>query len=248
MEPMRRGIVWLANHLGLEPNLRRLQRTLEPVIATRNRRDDLNLRVVMAATLDPDSNCIDIGANVGSILSEIVELAPRGRHIAYEPLPDLCNELARRFPQVEVRQAAVSDRTGEARFSRINSAPEVSGFQRRQYSERDVESMAVSVEELDSSLPADYVPALIKLDVEGAEEQVLRGAIKTITRHKPIVAFEHGSAANYYGTTSADIFELLCDEAGLRIFDLDGKGPYTLRQFEYAASPQGGRWNFFARA
>jgi hypothetical protein len=90
---------------------------------------------------------------------------------------------------------------------------------------------------------------LIKIDVEGAEEQVLRGALETIRRHQPVVVLEHGNSAAAYGTRPDDVFRLLCDEAGLRIFDMDGVGPYTLERFRVVASPPAAtRWNFFARA
>ena len=89
------------------------------------------------------------------------------------------------------------------------------------------------------------MPALIKIDVEGAELQVLEGAKRTITQHKPTVIFEHGaSTAAYYGTLPSAIFKLLSD-AGLRIFDIDGNGPYPLEDFEHPTSrgaPSGTSW------
>ena len=45
---------------------------------------------------------------------------------------------------------------------------------------------------------------------EGAELQVLEGAVTTLQRHRPIVIFEHGSgSAETYGTLPADVFGLL---------------------------------------
>jgi FkbM family methyltransferase len=151
------------------------------------------------------------------------------------------------FPSVEVRPAAVSNEEGETCFSYVKNLPTHSGFRERSYPvQPQVEKMTVRTETLDSSLPTGYVPALIKIDVEGAERLVIEGAIEIISKCKPIVVFEHGRAADYYDTQPCHIYELLHDEAGLRIFDLDGNGPYTLGQFEetYAC---GHRWNFVAR-
>ncbi len=93
----------------------------------------------------------------------------------------------------------------------------------------------VRLEALDDALPPGYMPALIKIDVEGGEEAVLRGALRTLREHRPIVVFEHGlGSANAYGTEPSDVFGLLTDGAGLRIFDLDGGGPYRLEDFERA--------------
>src|SRR5688572_29459945 len=80
----------------------------------RDRKDASHLRCLLAWTLKEDSNCVDIGSYRGEVLAEIVRLAPRGRHIAFEPLPAQAERLRAAFPGVEVRNAAVSDKTGEA--------------------------------------------------------------------------------------------------------------------------------------
>jgi hypothetical protein len=49
----------------------------------------------------------------------------------------------------------------------------------------------VATERLDETLPAGYMPRLIKIDVEGAERQVIEGAIEAISRCKPAVWFDH---------------------------------------------------------
>ena len=47
--------------------------------------------------LQKDANCIDIGANLGHILMEIVAAAPKGKHFAFEPIPDLYTSLKKKF-------------------------------------------------------------------------------------------------------------------------------------------------------
>lgn len=237
-----------ARRLGAEQRLRRVQRALEPAATKRNRRDDENTRVLMAAVLARDSCCIDVGANLGTVLEDMVTVAPDGTHIAYEPLPELCAELRSRFPGVDVRNAALSDHGGEATFAHVRSAPAQSGFRATGPEAGGFEEITVRVERLDDSLPEGFVPALVKIDVEGAEEQVLRGALETLRRHRPVVVLEHGNRAAEYGTRPDAIFALLCDQAGLRLFDMDGVGPYTLERFRAVASPPAAtRWNFFAR-
>jgi FkbM family methyltransferase len=209
--------------------------------------DCRNLNILLAFTLTEDANCIDIGANRGSVLDEIVRIAPEGQHIAYEPLPFLYEHLIERFPGVDVRKAAVSNKITEKSFTIVKNAPACSGFQARKFAKtHQTQTIVVRTETLDESLPKGYVPALIKIDVEGAERFVFEGAMKTISEHKPIIVFEHGKGgADYYNTQPKDIYTLLHDEAHLRIFDLDGGGPYTLAQFEdtYARNY---RWNFVA--
>lgn len=90
------------------------------------------------------------------------------------------------------------------------------------------------------------MPDVIKIDVEGAEQEVIEGAIKTITKFQPVVLFEHGAgAAEYYGSGSDEIHDLLCADAGLRIFDNDGNGPFSREEFEDLFDTP--VWNSFAR-
>jgi FkbM family methyltransferase len=117
----------------------------------------------MAALLRPDSNCIDVGANTGSVLADAVRLAPLGRHIAFEPLPELADRLRARFPGVQVRCAALSDRDGEATFHRRLDSDSRSGLHPLG---GPAETLTIRVETLDGVLGDDYVPDFIKIDVE----------------------------------------------------------------------------------
>ena len=67
-------------------------------------------------------------------------------------------------------------------------------------------------------MPKDFPIHFMKIDVEGAELQVLRGAIQTILKYKPVIVFEHGlGAADHYGTKPEDIYDFLVSECGLSI-------------------------------
>jgi FkbM family methyltransferase len=206
-------------------------------------------RLLLAFALQRDSNCIDIGAHHGSILREIERLAPGGSHIAYEPLPEFAAYLRREFPRVDVRQAALSRRAGEADFKHVMSEPALSGLRERLYpGPQQIQTIRVRVERLDDALSKGYAPDFIKVDVEGAEQEVFEGALATLRRHRPLIVFEHGpGAADHYGTHPDDIWDLLCAEVGLRIFDLAGRGSYD--RDEFAASFHSGlRWNYVAHA
>jgi FkbM family methyltransferase len=184
---------------------------------------------------------------LGLVLEAIVHLAPAGKHIAYEPIPELSEHLAKRFPNVDVRRAALYDSAGTASFAHNLDQPSLSGLRQR----RDVDAgpggvrqISVPTERLDDVLDEDYVPTLIKIDVEGAELGVLRGAVETLHRHRPFVLFEHGvGGADLYDARPTEVFDLL-DASGLRLFDLDGVGPYSREQFEATFSEP--IWNFLA--
>jgi FkbM family methyltransferase len=233
---------------GLARPARRIREAFPNAGMRRDRRDNEHLRVVLAAGLASDSNCLDIGANAGGVLEQIVRLAPAGRHIAFEPLPALADDLKRRFPGVEVRRCALADQTGTAEFVHVVNRPGYSGLRERRYpgAER-LERLTVEVARLDDVLDRDYRPALIKIDVEGAEREVIAGGLETIARHKPLVVFEHGlGAADYYGTQPEQIHELLVGGAGLRLFDLDGNGPLSRDEFAESFA-RAAIWNYLAR-
>jgi FkbM family methyltransferase len=229
MSGLRTRLILEARRLGIEDRLRDLH-GLRSRAARRDRRDMRQLRLLLALTLAEDASCVDVGANIGAVLRDIVRVAPRGRHVAYEPLPEHAARLAREFPQVDVRNAAVSDHAGEATFHRVRGRDTRSSLSRLDFGDDELEPFPVRLEALDDALPADLAPALIKIDVEGAEEQVLRGAAETLARHRPTVVLEHNASAHHFGTSSETIHGLLLD-AGLRVFDIDGDGPYERSEF-----------------
>jgi FkbM family methyltransferase len=243
MTTLRHKLILQTRRLGIEDSLRSLH-GLRSRSARRDRRDGRNLRLLLSLVLAEDACCIDIGANMGVVLRDIARIAPRGRHIAYEPLPDLAAELAREFPQVDVRAAAVSDHVGEATFHRHKSRDTRSGLSALEYEEAELERFPVRLEDIDSSLPGDFVPTLIKIDVEGAEEQVIRGAAHTLARHRPIVVFEHNVSARHFGTSSETLHGLFA-AAGLRVFDIDGRGPYGASELAELVD-SGAMWTFVA--
>jgi FkbM family methyltransferase len=186
----------------------------------------------MAEFIQPDSDCLDVGAHEGVVVGEMIRLAPHGRHVAWEPLPEFAELVRNRHPSAEVRQAALSDQAGEREFVLVLDDPGWSGFRERSTpSGGGVEKLMVRCERLDDVLPPEVRPAFIKIDVEGAEEEVLRGGAETLREHQPVIAFEHGrGSADHYGTTPQVMHTLLTD-LGYEIFGLDHDGPYTRQRF-----------------
>jgi FkbM family methyltransferase len=232
----------LATRAGVEPWVRTAYHLVNRG-ARREALDHEHLRVLLAGSLSADASCIDVGAHDGGVLREIVRCAPRGRHIAYEPLPHLAAALARDYPDVDVRNAALSDHDGEETFLHDRTEPMRSTLHAHAFTDREhATEIRVRVERLDGALPDDYVPALVKIDVEGAEAEVLRGAVETLRRHRPLVVFEHGAGGS---SSPSEVYSILVVEADYRIFDLDGMGPYSLSEFE-ATYPQPTMWNWIA--
>lgn len=193
----------------------------------RFRPDPLDEQTValLSRVLRPDSNCIDVGAHRGAILKHILRLAPRGHHIAIEPLPRFANQLRSRFPQVTVHEAALANGDGTVEFQHVETNPAYSGLKRRRYDRpgERVRAIQVVVRRLDDLIEQDHQVDFLKIDVEGGELGVLQGARRTLAGNKPTILFEHGlGAADFYGTKPRDLWDLLVNEVGLQIYTLPG--------------------------
>lgn len=209
--------------------------------------DNRHVELLLGWWVREDSNCIDVGANQGRFLHHMTQRAPRGRHYAFEPIPMLADALREAYPGVEVHQAALYDEPGEAEFTLVPEDMGYSGLRERAYpGEYRTEKIQVPLERLDDVLPEDYVPHVVKIDVEGAELQVFRGARRTLAKHRPVLVFEHGpGAADRYGTTPEAVHDLLVGEVGMRLFDLDAAGPLSRDTFSELFY-SGSRWNYVA--
>ncbi len=190
----------------------------------RNTYYDILTELVMQRTLIPESVCIDVGCYKGSILRLMMKYAPNGRFLAFEPLPHLYNKIKDNFNSDNVRiyNLALSDSAGISYFNWVVSNPAYSGLKKRRYDRpKETDSqIEVKVDTLDNIVGRESVKkvSLIKIDVEGAEYFVLKGAENCIKRDKPVIVFEHGmGGSDCYGKKPEDVFDLLYDRCGLRL-------------------------------
>jgi FkbM family methyltransferase len=243
----RRRLRTLARALRVERPALAARRMLLPAYVRADIRDHELLVALMERELREDSDCLDVGAHAGAVLREIVRLAPRGRHVAWEPLPAFAAGLREEFPGVEVREAALADEPGRRDLTHVIDQPGWSGLAARPTpSDGPTETLVVRCERLDDVLGDEVRPRLLKIDVEGAEALVLRGAQRMLRAHRPLVAFEHGrGSAEYHGSGPAEVHGLL-GGLGYEISGLDGDGPYDAARFA-AIFASGERVNFVAR-
>jgi FkbM family methyltransferase len=195
--------------------------------------EELAITAILASALGSDGTYVDVGANRGQILRDAVRVAPRGRHLAFEPIPAVAGELARAYPNVDCRQLALGARPDVAQFCHFRKLEGWSGLRRspRISDERgDPEYISVTVSTLDAEI-GDRVPGVVKIDVEGAELDVFEGARAMLAAAKPLVIFEHvAAAAALYGFPSEALWELL-GELRYETFSVTGDGPFTRDAF-----------------
>jgi FkbM family methyltransferase len=191
---------------------------------TKNLEYDRLTAKIIKDNLNTNSNCIDVGSHKGEILELMLKYAPNGKHYAFEPIPYLFTKLKSKYSsKAEVFSYALSNNEGESSFQLVKNAPAYSGIKKRRYdiSNPDIEEINVKLKELDDIILPKYKISLIKIDVEGGEFGVLKGAKNLLKRDKPIIVFECGKgASDYYGTDPKDLYSFLKEEIGLDIFTL----------------------------
>lgn len=235
-----------------EPVMRRAWWRLQSINRPYMRRaidSDVSIEHCLHRVLQQDSNCLDVGCHKGHILQHMVHHAPLGTHLAFEPIPELAQDLRENVDQdrVFVHELALGNFNGQSKFYQPIIDAGFSGLRRQTYPDQEqaVQEFFVNVRKLDDVLPNDFVLDVIKIDVEGAEMMVLQGAANTIRRDKPVVVFEHGlEAAATFGFTSEMIYDLITKELDLRIFLLSDwltdKHPLNAADFVEVASKRHG--------
>jgi FkbM family methyltransferase len=138
----------------------------------------------------------DIGAHVGFFTLLCSALAgPTGSVRAFEPRPENIDRLgvnlrANETRNVRVVEAAVSDSEGEAAFIADDCT-----LEGRLGDSGDSRSVRVATITVDACVAGGMpAPDLLKIDVEGAEGAVMRGAAGTIAKHGPTLLIEVHSA------------------------------------------------------
>jgi FkbM family methyltransferase len=194
------------------------------------RYDALQIAWIISHLAEGDT-AIDIGAHYGvySILMA-AKCGQTGHVVAFEPDPHARIVLAKnlglnrgiKLPTVEI--CACSDKIGEATLfslggnaqsSLVKSAVEFSADQKS-------EEIRVTVVTLDSYLSQSNLPEprCVKIDAEGAEIRILKGAKQVLASNAEIVCELHPYAWAEFGNTLAELKDLAA-AAGRRVRYLD---------------------------
>lgn len=131
----------------------------------------------------------DVGANIG-VFSFVVAGSLQRQTYAFEPTPeiaDVMEEFVNRYGlPVAVHRLALSDRSGVARFY-LSNRSDASNSMNRKFR---LGSPAIEVPTATLDSLAVDPPALLKIDVETFEPQVIAGAMETIRTHRPYIICE----------------------------------------------------------
>ncbi len=148
-------------------------------------------RHVFVSYLQPGMTVIDAGANLGLYTLLISKkVGPHGRVYAFEPVPDLCTHLKDHLAlnnatNVECHQCALSDTQGKTMITLDGALSSI-------YFSSSSHVTEVPTTTIDHFVAENHIARIdaIKVDVEGAELNVIRGADTVIRRDKPILFVE----------------------------------------------------------
>jgi FkbM family methyltransferase len=177
----------------------------------------------------PGDVVFDVGANIGLHVRFLVQNFRAAKVVAFEPMSQNLGILQKNIrvgnceQHVQVVQTALADFDGEAEFQidNVSSASGTLGVitagqacqARKQYGLAPL-TEKVMVSRVDTLVEHEKIPIprCIKVDVEGAEERLLRGARQTLSKYRPHLVIE------LHGAEAARKVVMLLLQAGYHIF------------------------------
>ena len=218
---------------------------------TKNLEYDRYTKIIMKRVIKSNSNCIDVGCHKGEMLDDILKLAPEGKHFGFEPIPKYYNHLKTKYDsRATILPYALSKENGESTFQFVKNAPAYSGIKKRSYNvdKPDIEEISVELKKLDDVIPEATIIDFIKIDVEGAEFDVLKGGEELLKKNKPYLIFECGlGASEFYNTKPEEIYDFITQNLNLKLSILKVfiKNEPSLTKQEFVSVYQKGEEYYF---
>ncbi len=176
---------------------------------------------------------VDVGTNIGQTLLKIKAIDEEIRYVGFEANLRAAEYLDRLiesngFQYCTLISAGASDRVGIARIfsdgGTGQGASLVEEFRSSGFYTSKHDIVVVSIDEIFCPLPDDTTISVIKIDVEGSELDVLRGAVETIRRHRSLLVcevlpvYEIDSTQGRYRKNRQDELEHLLTDLDYSIF------------------------------
>lgn len=184
---------------------------------------------VLQQLLKPGDTVIDIGANVGSHCIPLARWLGHGSQVhAFEPHPRIfsylhANAQLNRLANLHLYPYALGESEGEVEFTDLTT----DDLNRVASCSADVPIIRVSMRPLDSFACAQQPIALIKLDVEGYEWFVLRGAERALANAQMLYLEVCDAHTAQYGYTVRDLAGFL-QARGWRLYQVASAEPLRL--------------------
>lgn len=160
---------------------------------------------VLQKQLRPGMVFYDIGANIGffSLLAARL-VGTQGRIVAFEADPEIAARLREHVTRNQVAMISVEEKavwscSDPVSFARadVSTSPDRGlGHVVAEESEKSFGTIHVQAVSLDEYVAGSVSPDFLKCDVEGAEVEVFRGALKLLSERKPDILCEMHSEEN----------------------------------------------------
>jgi len=179
--------------------------------------------------LEPGDVFFDIGAHVGYYTCLTGRLLSRGHVVAVEPNPPMYqllteNIMANKLDNVTALRRAVWHWTGQKMELSLEMVSPEAGTPSTQFVEAPLGTEAglcaetICIDDLVDDLTCGD-PTVMKLDVEGAEYNALKGANNTLARSMPVLIVEYNDeSAAAFGYSSRELMQYIREEHGYRLF------------------------------
>jgi FkbM family methyltransferase len=213
----------------------RIPRELLPVLSLRRNNvyepDHIGL---MRRLLRPGDGFVDVGANIGVLsVAAGLKVGATGSIVAYEPNPFIFLLLTKMLSlnglsaNGVARPVAIGEHEGQIDFYASAELSPVMPCSGTLQHGGGAEKIKVPSVTLDGDLASRRVD-WIKIDVEGAELSVLRGAVKTIDGHRPVVSVEvHGMYFPDKAEVVAPVFDFFRQRHDYFCWNLAKRAPET---------------------
>lgn len=182
----------------------------------------------------PGEQVLDVGANRGQSIDSLRMVLTDPEIVGVEPIPHLCAYLERSRPGVRVINQGIAGEAGQMelhiprygqalfdtratlRHARAAEFLNPANFAFFRPARSGVETSLVKIGPIDD---LGLNPYIIKIDVEGMDEDAIRGGLQTITSNKPALLIERPSS----GTTK------LLDGVGYQAVCYEPRGKRLVR-------------------
>jgi FkbM family methyltransferase len=195
----------------------------------------------MKSNLRADDTFWDIGANIGwfSLLASKI-VGSNGRVFSFEPSPDVFKLLyanTQGLHSIRVIQCGVGNADTVAAFaaqgisSSASFVKEVTKINQHYLPETPIRKVDVNIRKVDTLVKElGRAPRVVKIDVEGFELEVLKGATGLLSTTRPTLIMEiHPPQLNLCGGSEALLFQLLTGTGyGWEIIDRNANSLYSI--------------------
>lgn len=180
--------------------------------------------------INPERDVLDIGANIGLFSTLAAKnISSRNKVLSVEPTPLALKYLRGNIQRNNIQESviiyegAATDNPGNRLINIIPGKEEYSSLSNIVHPPalgKKFEALEVHSDTVDNLVSKfNLKPGFIKIDTEGGEYKVLKGALATITKLKPVIVSELiDNLLQSFGDSSAKVINLLEDN-GYNVFN-----------------------------